>query len=254
MTAFGEIIPFGSSHDQRLVQIPAADIETLTSDELEVNNEAYLGTDLFQGMYGVTSFGVVVPRPNNRPRYYNAQEGPCGDYEEEDLEFALEITENPIRKAHYIDTKLGFAVVRTVIAPSEVLARLHSQRFIGPAIIDKCCLDDTIPSDFDEDLELGLGQALGHDKAKGIDVAQKRVVNQVEATTGKLYAFVREYPSWHSYRVYASVMNQVTEACKATVANFDEVLMMINSDLTPLHPFDPDTPLGRIALNPNTSE
>lgn len=249
MTAFGELIPFGDSSDQRVVQWPAVQLDAMQEEELAIDHEAYLGTDVFQGMYGVTSFGVVVPRPHNRPRYYNAQEGPCGDYEEEDVDYT-----DPVRKAHFVNASLGFAVVRTVIAPNEVVTRLRSDRYLGEAVVDKCCLDQVLPEDFDEDHELDLTGALEHDKAEAVDITQKRVQGEVEAVTGRMYTAIREYPSWHGYRMYASVMTDITEACKTTVANFDEILSMLRTDLQPLYPFNQDTPLGRLPARPSLTE
>ena len=249
MTDFGEIIAFRDTHDQRLVQLPAAELDTMQEEELAINHQAYLGTDVFQGMYGVTSFGIVVPRPHNRPRYYSAQEGPCGDYEEEDVDYT-----DLVRKAHFLNAELGFAVVRTVIAPVEVVTKLRSDRYLGVAVVDKCCLDEVLPEDFDEDHELDLSAALRHDKAEAVDITQKRVQAEVEATTGHMYTAIREYPSWHGYRMYNSVMTDITEACKATVANFDELLTMLRTDLQPLYPFDQDTPVGRLSVRQSLTE
>ncbi|HYH36351.1 MAG TPA: hypothetical protein VD706_02520 [Candidatus Saccharimonadales bacterium] len=250
----GELVAF---QEQRMLVLPGTELDTVRPGEIvEAEPQPYLGTDVYTGSYGVTSFGLVVPRPLIRPTVYYPGEGPVPNSphrEGEELDPHHQYTDDPLRALHFSATEKGFAVIRTVLAPAAIKAKLQSDRHLGPAIIDKSCLDGTIPEELDEMTELeepesfhsSSGVVLPEAK-DNINLQRKGVVNpyaervrqRLQEGTDIEYALLREYPSWHSHRAYRPVMEAIALGCQATVANFDEVLSMLAKDMPRIHDFD----------------
>ena len=228
-----ELVQF---NEQEVLKFSAAQLEAARSGEVVVVDECYLATDVYQGEQGVASFGIVLPYPEPRPFYFIAEEGPAGSYDEEITN--RRVGDDPIRRLHYMDTDRGFAVVRVTVAPEVVVGKLRQDRFLGPAVIDKCCEEGTVPAEFDEELQLPVSDALGHEKNDQLTVVEERLMTRLREATGMTYRVLREYPSWHGYRMYAAVSGQIAEGCRATVANFDTILAMLAKDTPKLHDFE----------------
>ena len=217
-------------NDSNVLIKPAGDIEKFNLLELEQGSpEIYLGTDVFIGEYGVASYVLVVPRPLDRPTYFIAAEGPAGNWSEEELKLCHpDIYEDPIRRAHFLDTEQGFGAVRVVSAPEVVRAKLGSDQFLGPAIVDKCSLEGIVPAEFDEERGLDIYYSLGIENLERF----QRSINRVEKAVGMNdYDTLRTYASWHSWRMYQPVMAEFTDAAVTTVAKFDQALGLLGSDL-----------------------
>lgn len=250
----GELVEY---QEQRMLVLPGGELDTVQPGGIvKAEAQPYLGTDVYVGSYGVASFGLVVPHPLIRPTVYFPGEGPVGnsEYREgEDLDPGGQYADNPLRALHFRATEKGFAVIRTVLAPATIKAKLESDRHLGPAIIDKCCLDGTVPPEMDEMTELEEPESLYSSsgvvlpEAEGNYELQRdgavnphtgRILQGLQESTGTEYELLREYPSWHSYRAYKSVMDQIITGCQATVANFDRVLSMLAPDMPRIHDFE----------------
>lgn len=248
-------------NERQLLVVPGVELDQVQGGEIIKSEDPYLASDVYQNSFGVASFALGIPHPAERPVVYEG-EGTAGPYHG-DGEDAVDpaIRENPIKRAHFYNTDRGFAIVRTVIAPKEVDATLHEDKFLGPAVIDKCCLEGTVPSDLDEQtMQTGLFEpaswlALPGDRdwdhPGDINPYADRIRQRLQAATGSEYELLREYPSWHSYRVYREVLEQIIQGCQATVANFDEVLSLLAKDAPKLHDFEEQAiNTGAIALLP----
>lgn len=239
-----------------MLVLPGGELDAVQPNELvKAEPQPHLGTDVYMGSYGVTSFGLVVPRPLIRPTVYFPGEGPVGNFahkEGEDVDPHNQYPENPLRAFHFSATEHGFAVIRTVLAPVAIKAKLESDRHLGPAIIDKSCLDGTVSAELDEMTELEepesthsssgvvLPEARDNFKLreKGtVNPHTDRIRSQLQENTGEEYELLREYPSWHSYRAYKLVMEEMMHGCQATVANFDQILSLLATDMPRIHDF-----------------
>lgn len=248
--------------ERKLVAMPAAELDTVRSGEVVESPDVYLGTDVFQGEYGVTSFGLVVPRPKQRPVVYYPEEGPTWGIGDGSSDIDDQIYRDDIHKAHHVKTRQGFAVVRAVLAPKEIQDGFREDRFLGPAIIDKCCIEGTV-SGLDEEDSLASNTSDGlHDfdasPSLAVDLESYRPVIQrlkdrLQETNGAEFVVLREYPSWHSYRVYKEVLDEITRGCQGTIVNFDEVLSRLAGDsITRLHDFEKQSvAAGKVALLPS---
>lgn len=246
MADFGEIIPFGEQ-DRQLLRLNGAQLDVVRSGELLGPEEPYLATDVYQGEFGVDSYALVIPRPQERPFYYMAEEGPAGVYDEERVDYR--VGDDPVRRAHFLNTEQGFAIERTVVAPTDVIERLRTDKFLGPALIDKACLEGTVSPKLDEEYELGAHDSFGYTTDELLRPVRQRILDRLETATGTKYEIMRLYPSWHSHRVYGSVLGEISQACQATVTNFDEILAILSRDMPRLHRFDdPQFALGQVAL------
>ncbi|HVA10900.1 MAG TPA: hypothetical protein VNG32_01915, partial [Candidatus Dormibacteraeota bacterium] len=244
----GEIIPF---QEQRLLVLPGAELNTIQRGEIVKSTEPYLGTDVYMGSYGVASFGLFVPSPQIRPTVYYPSEGPVSNSpnSDETPEDFDQYSDDPLRKFHFRGTEKGFAVIRTILAPMAVSQKLEEDQHLGPALINKSCLEGTVPDELDEMTELEEPESSHSSSSVVLDEAfltdemhykigvggepnpyTNKVLNHLQAATGTKYALLREYPSWHSYRAYRPVMEAMIQGCQATVANFDEVLALLAKD------------------------
>lgn len=250
-------------HERPLVVLPGAELDQVRSEEVgEALPDVYLGTDVYQGEFGVTSFGLVVPRPSQRPVVYYPEEGPVWGFGDGSSDTDDLVYRDPIEKARHVGTAKGFAVVRAVIAPKEIEEGFRTDRYLGPAIIDKCCLEGTV-EDLDEETSLAANtsdESIAIDASAELAMGRKgleryipvmsRIKERLQESTGAEYTVLREYPSWHSYRVYQQVLDEVSKGCQATVANFDEVISRLASEsMNKLHNFEGQAiAAGRIAL------
>jgi hypothetical protein len=258
----GEIIPY---QEQRLLVLPGAELDAIQPGEIVKSTEPYLGTDVYIGSYGVASFGLFVPKPQIRPTVYYPGEGPVSNSPNSDEtteDDGGQYANNPLRRFHYHGTEKGFAVIRTILAPIAVSQKLEEDQHLGPALINKSCLEGTVPDELDEMTELEEPESRWSSSGVVLDktlltVEMRyedepnpytiKVLNQLQAATGTSYNLLREYPSWHSYRAYRPVMEAMIQGCQATVANFDEVLALLAKDMTRLHDFSA-AQLGRTSL------
>lgn len=231
----GEIVPFG---EQKLLVYGPDVIDPVASIDLREPAEVYLAGNVFQGEYGPASFALVVPHPQPRPFYYTASEGTSGTWDDNsNQEIEEAFARDPLHASHFYNTNKGFAVVRTVVAPVRVWDRLKTDRFLGPAVINKCFLEGTVPDNFDEEESLDLKSSLGDEKYERVDALYEQILGNIAAAGGEEFTYLRTHASWHSYRLYETVVGQVQEACRITVANFDEILGLFAKDLTKLHDF-----------------
>lgn len=242
-----DIVPVG---EQRALVLKGREALPVSQQDLKEPSEVYLGTPVFQGEYGVASFALVIPRPNPRPSYFIAQEGPCGSYgdinDPENQESIQQQFDGDFERAsHYYSTDRGFSVVRVVAAPLNVVDKLKSDRFLGPAVINKCTLDGTVPYEFDEETGLSLYDSVGQEKIEEIEKIEDPILRNLGKVSNTEFRSLRYYPSWHSYRLYGTVMDQINDGCQRTVANFDQILAMMIRDLPRLHDFSGGTELPR---------
>ncbi|HEX5797859.1 MAG TPA: hypothetical protein VFX79_00750 [Candidatus Saccharimonadales bacterium] len=248
-------------NERQIIAVPGAELDQVQSGEVVRSEDPYLASDVYQNSFGVASFALGIPHPSQRPVVYEG-EGTAGPYHGDGEDHpSPSISGDPVKRAHFYNTDRGFAIVRTIIAPTEVTTALHEDKFLGPAVIDKCCLEETVPSDLDEQtmqtglLEpaswLALPGARDWDHIEGINPYTDRIRQRLQAATGSEYELLREYPSWHSYRVYREVLEQIIRGCKATVANFDEVLSLLSKGTPKLHDFKGQSiEVGKVALLP----
>lgn len=259
----GELVEYAS---RRLVVLPGAELDAVQPGEVVKSDAPYLGTDVYVGSYGVASFGLFVPHPLIRPTVYHPGEGPVSNpanSDERDEDDGGQYADNPLRRFHFRGTEKGFAVIRTILAPGVVMDRLEEDRHLGPALINKACLEGTVSPELDEMTDLeepeswhsSSGVVLPEAK-DDFEMTQKgainsyagRVIGHLQATTGTEYGVLREYPSWHSYRTYRTVLDEMIRGCQATVANFDEILALLGKNVTRLHDFEA-AQLGRVTLS-----
>ena len=240
-------------------------MDQVRSEEIgEAIPDVYLGTDVFQGEFGVTSFGLVVPRPTQRPVVFYPEEGPTWGLGDGSSNVDDQIYKDGLHKARHVGTAKGFGVVRAVVAPKEIEEGFRSDRFLGPAVIDKCCLDGTV-EDLDEETSLAANTSdlsfvmdasaelvVGRKSLEKYIPVMTRLKQRLQESTGANYIVLREYPSWHSYRVYQQVLGEVAKGCQATVANFDEVISKLGGDsMGKLHDFEGQAVgVGKVALLP----
>lgn len=230
-------------NNQPQLRLPASEIEAVPPGELVATERMYLGTEISQGQYGVAAFGLVIARPESRPFYYMVEEGPAGSYDHhyryDNPEREAWKARDPLSYSHHFDTANGFAVLRTVVTPVSIREKLSKDRFLGPAVIDKSCHEDTIdPKLFEEEYNLGIRGCIGDDACDELHVVRGRILRRLAELHGEEFALIRQFPSWHSYRMYATVIGALTTGNRATVANFDQVLTLLGGELRPLPIFE----------------
>lgn len=237
----GQIVPF---KEQKLLVFKTESVDLVTPKDLLHPSEVYLGGDIFQGEYGVVSFPLVIPYPEPRPRYFIAEEGAagdCDDFTEDELLQRFGANPDPVTLSHFLNTAKGFAVVRLIAAPKSIARRINSDRFLGQALIDKCSLEDTVPSEMHEELKLDTYSALRHKKHEKMTDFVDNVIGNLSSSSGENFVTLRSYPSWHNWRLYGSVMSQISDGCRQTVANFDQLLAILARDLPKVYDLEAGT-------------
>jgi hypothetical protein len=231
-----ELVPF---QDSTQLVLSAASMELVNQGETVGSEQVYLATDMIQGQYGQTAFGLVIPRPGRaRPSYYSAEEGPCGDYDNVSTDERLyRSPQDTLRHAHYYNTLQGFVMLRTVALPKSLSRTLGADKFLGPAVLDKSCLEDTInPDDFDEEYGLWIRDSIGWTMSDDhLSPVEDRLMQRLADVHGEDYGIARQYVSWHSYRAYAQTVEATAQASRATVANLNKVFgLLIKTPTLPI--------------------
>jgi|GEM_PF-6688595 len=223
----GEIVRPQTPDVLPYLRVAGTAVERAIADEVDANNELYVTGDLVSGEYGVTACNVIIPNPAPKPFYFSVEEGPLSNLD---------------------GPHVGFAAVRLVLAPTSVDEVLKRDRHLGPALIDKACLDGVVPDGWAEESELWIAEALGSDI---YDNKFEPLLEAVKCAYGLgQYTLFRYYASWHRWQEYNSVDAVLRQAAIRTVNNFDHLLsVLMGPQLPRTHDFRLSTP-ARSELEP----
>lgn len=228
-----EALPEGSSlvirRDQHLERVSATNLLTKSVTDLPTRQgQVFLASDIVTGDYGVTAFILVDAAPEDRWVEYSHAHPltPCtqgGSYDDRE-------------PTHFFHTRNGFKMIRNFILPETVKRFFEQDRFLGEPMIQKCCLDGTIPDDFDEepvDPEFTIAQSIGdfydrYEKLKIKKAQAERIMHLISPDLEQLEnpdSYKRTFLSFHAWwDYYQRVLASGQESLYLAVANFDEVL------------------------------
>ena len=204
----------------------------------EILENLTVATPIHVGRVGAVAFGIMVRRPDfTRPGYIGSDRvsGIGRPWKElttdEQLSTGLGGASDEER-ARFCGTQTGFMIVRQTLLPSELSNVLRKDRFIGPAVIDKCAREvfetpDDLGEDYDHELSSLFGDTYDED---GTYSQIQRLTSLVIQSLGNdqlpqdsRLEVGRSYASWHGYPYYHSVIARISGACKTTVENFDDL-------------------------------
>jgi hypothetical protein len=123
--------------------------EKLTLREKLGAETLFLASDVTVGQYGQLGFVVIDTKPEKRYLGYFDGEDIGRTYETEGEMLSIQYPD-PNRQSHFLNTNIGFKMIRYFVLPPSVSDFFAREKNIGDAYIQKCLAEDSIPDDFDE--------------------------------------------------------------------------------------------------------
>ena len=218
-----------------LERIAASTIVQVNKDYVPMSQQRlYLVSDVVVGEYGVTGFVIVDHKPEDRWISYTDYDkaGVFWDPKHHALEFALYGWNDPSRIAHYANTSEGFKMIRYFVLPHNVREFFRSDAFLGDAMIDKCCREDTLPEELDE-TEVNPIIAFRGEERETVD----RILAAISPRLGQIGEsrlswedFGHQvYFSFHLWQSYKPVLEAGKESVFRAIRNFDRFLSRFDS-------------------------
>ena len=203
------------------LEIVSSDLIKNASNEVHTA-QVYLGSNIFVNKYGVLGFSIIDSKPKKRWVRYDRSDW-TGVEHGEDI-YDTVILNDPVRMRHFADTDKGFAAARQFIFPEEVYDFFTRENFLGDPLINKCCSDKTMPSDFDEERMIyNPFENTYHTLMEYVVLKEneRRVQAGFTNLTGD---HTNAYISFHPWSVYHSVINQLDKGIMQSLNNFDILL------------------------------
>jgi hypothetical protein len=204
---------------------------------LELLQDLSVATPIHVGRCGAVGFGIMVRKLEEaRPSFFGSDRvSGHGDWDDlsrdEQVATGMDSATHEERARHF-GTRNGFMIVRQTLLPSGLANALRTERFIGPAMIDKCAREvfednDSLGEDYDHYLSTLLEGALSEDSMYSqiqrlTDLIIESLGNYQLPIDSRL-SLARSFASWHGYPYYHSVIGRISGACRATVENFDQL-------------------------------
>lgn len=215
--------------------------EDLNRQMLE-NERIFLASDVMVSKYGIVGYLTVDNQPGDREVSYTESEhtGMTLDtYYIFGTERVLvynpqtgeeEFSSDEVRLSHYFQTHKGFKMLRRFILPENIAKFFASDRFLGDPSIDKCCREETLPEDYDEEIA-NLGCLSLHAEQDSIEKIDKIILPYfikkpfVNKSCWEEKNFLeRTYISFHRWPFYPEVLEKGAESIKKAFENFDILL------------------------------
>ncbi len=196
---------------------------------LEEQHRYFLPTEILISQHGIVGMLIADTKPEKRNVTYTDSEwtGISVDTER----WAQEFANDPVRRAHYVDTENGFSFYRIFALPDSAVQNFAKDRFLGNPMIEKCICDGV----FGEGVELDEIQAsagerpiskvmpliellahAGWQHAGLKEPADKGIINQ--------YTQIWSWISFHGWFDYRNALKHAQGAMEQTIQNFDHFL------------------------------
>lgn len=186
----------------------------------------FLPEDIVVGRYRVTGFLMIDNRPEKRWVSYTNSEWIGVEVHEPDMFF-----KGSTNSSHFFNADRGFKMIRYFVLPPDVAKFFDQDRFLGGPMIDKCCRDETLPDEFDEELA-DPNYAFGSERFSTgveeiIESAVKASFPELTPDEQKSYGWGRNqhaYVSFHPWQDFKFVIQEGQNSIFAAIKNFDDVL------------------------------
>ena len=196
-------------------------IQRLTPDARTVN----LMSDIFTSDYGVTGFLLLDSQPEGGRGYY--PNGEFGWYcNEEEWKSSCEagIYENDLRvKCKNVPFPGTFKMVRYFIMPEKVGDLFRGDKFLGEPMINKICIEDLVPEEFDEHRFTNI---LAEEKAQEYAELLEQICGENILNLGIYFGHKdhRAYQSFHLFSPLFPIRDIAQEAVVKALARFDQFI------------------------------
>ncbi len=202
-----------------------------------VHSRFHIEGDVVIGDYGVTGFLIIDERPEKRWESYTdgnlwfvPHSTECGHLPEQAIT-------DPFRRAHYLNTDLGFKMIRYFLLPPKIKEYFEKDQFIGEGLIRKCC-EEGVPEFYDEERALRVFGALMAEPAEGERLVDG-VVAGMRAHLEDIWKDERKNPyevdfarhaymSFHPGQHREDVVNFGKQSIMNVVGNFDRMIAMMD--------------------------
>ncbi|MBI2443113.1 MAG: hypothetical protein HYV40_04380 [Candidatus Levybacteria bacterium] len=189
----------------------------------------YVEGDIVVSNFGIVGFILMDSRPSPRSVTYEIDDWVMPRNEPPGrLEKICE--QDPIRRAHFVDTVKGFRMFRYFALPQRVRDFfLEGDEWLGEPMIHKCIQAGTLHKEFDEEhakLDYAIDWGVAHSRPKIVDEIIRQEIPEANEDAYSITANVGHYVylSYHPWVVYPPVVSEGRESILRAMANFDRVL------------------------------
>lgn len=192
----------------------------------------FIPGDIAISRYGVIGFVIIDSKPEKRWISYQDYSAIGVPHE----------TAAPIyndKALHYTNTDHGFKMIRYFILPPKVGEFFAQDKFLGRPMIDKCCLDETLPEDFDESVANPSHLAFGDIYSDGTEELLMTIARACypQLTQDELKQYERNhnqyaYLSFHPNQDFQFATHEGQNAVYAALSNFDDFIARFDTNQT----------------------